>query len=192
SLSQEKIFFPIPLKFIEEKIFTDLTYESIPLGSQIISINNLEIKEFLAQISRYKSTDGYNKSGKHKWIETDYLPSYIYYALGEQEEYTVEYKQYNSKEINKIPVKSTTYSDLYKNYNNRHSKELETQNHKEYSYQFIDSVKTGLLTVKSFAMGESETKRHKKYASFLDSVFVTIKNQEVKNLIIDVRGNAGG
>src|SRR5690554_719484 len=115
SLSQEKIFFPIPLKFIEEKIFTDLTYESIPLGSEIISINNLETKEFLAQISRYKSTDGYNKSGKHKWIETDYLPSYIYYALGKQEEYTVEYKQYNSKEINKTPVKSTTYSDLYKN-----------------------------------------------------------------------------
>lgn len=192
SLSQEKIFFPIPLKFIEEKIFTDLTYESIPLGSQIISINNLEIKEFLAQISRYKSTDGYNKSGKHKWIETDYLPSYIYYALGKQEEYTVEYKQNNSKEINKTPVKSTTYSDLYKNYNNRHSKKLETQNHKEYSYQFIDSVKTALLTVKTFAMGESETKGHKKYASFLDSVFVTIKNQEVKNLIIDVRGNAGG
>lgn len=190
SLSKEKIFFPIPLKFIEEKLFTDLTYKNIPLGSEIISVNNLKTKEFLTQISRYKSTDGYNKSGKYKWIETDYLPSYIYFALGKQEEYTVEYKQYNSKEIKKTAVKSTTYSDFYKNYNNRHSKELES--HKEYSYKFIDSVKTGLLTVKSFAMGESETKGYKKYASFLDSVFVTIKNQELNNLIVDVRGNGGG
>ena len=120
------------------------------------------------------------------------MPSYIYYALGKQEEYTVEYKPYNSKKINKTPVKSTTYSDLYKNYNNRHSKELGTENHKEYAYQFIDSVKTALLTVRTFAMGESESEGHIKYASFLDSVFAVIKKQDVKNLIVDVRGNAGG
>ncbi|WP_298263414.1 S41 family peptidase [uncultured Lutibacter sp.] len=192
SLSKEKIFFPIPLKYIDGKLFTNLAYENIPLGSEIISVNNIKAKSFLGQVSKYRSTDGYNKSGKYKWVETDYLPSYIYFALGKQEEYTIEYKQYNSNEIEKIKVKSTTYSDFYENFNNRHSKKLEVQNNKEYSYKFIDSVKTGFLTVKSFAMGELETEGHKKYAAFLDSVFVTIKNQEVKNLIVDIRGNGGG
>ena len=192
SLSKQKIFFPIPLKLIEGKLITNLTHENIPLGSEIISVNKLKAQEFLTQISKYKSTDGFNKTGKHRWIETDFLPSYIYLAFGKQNKYAIAYKQDGSKKVQHTIIPSGTYSDFYNNFQNRHSKALEEQDTVAYSYKMMDSINTGLLTVKTFAMGESETEGHKKYASFLDSVFTKIKDQEVKNLIVDVRGNAGG
>lgn len=192
NLNKQKIFFPIPLKYLENKIYTNLEYKDIPTGSEITSVNNINTSQLATSIGKYVSTDGFNKTGKYTKIETDWLPFYIYLTMGKQNQFEIEYKTKNSDIPKKSTITSVSYRDFYTNYNNRHSKEFENKIDKDYSYKLLDSINTGLLEVHTFAMGGPETDGHKKYATFLDSVFSTLKNQKIENLIVDVRGNGGG
>src|SRR5690554_3825971 len=192
NLNKQKNFFPIPLKYIENKIYTNLEYRGIPVGSEITSINNINTAELATSIGKYVSTDGFNKTGKYTKIETDWLPFYIYLTMGKQNQFEIEYKTKNSDIPKKSTITSVSYSDFYTNYKNRYSKEFEDKINGNYSYTFLDSINTGLLKVHSFGMGGSGTEGHKKYATFLDSVFSALKDRKIENLIVDVRGNGGG
>lgn len=191
-LSGQKIFFPIPLKYIKGKLYTNLDYGDIPFGSEIVAINNIKSKGFSSMISKYVSTDGFNRTGKYSNIATDWLPFYIYLAMGDQDHFIIEYKEKGQATSTRSKIQSVTYNDFYDNYRKRHSKEFEERMDRDYSYVFLDSVKTGLLEVHTFGMGGPNTEGHKMYASFLDSVFTSLKGQGIKNLIVDVRGNGGG
>ncbi len=191
-LSKQKIFFPIPLKYINGELYTNLTYHNIPAGSKIQSINKLKANNFIKLISRYASTDGYNTTGKYAKIGTDWLPFYIYLALGKQDYFEIEsvYGDLHNKQKEKI--NSVTYKEFYNNYNKRYSFSFEKQISKEYSFSILDSINTGLLGIHTFGMGGPGTKGHTKYALFLDSVFTVLKDLKIKNLIVDIRGNGGG
>jgi|GEM_PF-6003802 len=60
----------------------------------------------------------------------------------------------------------------------------------KYSFKYI-TEKTGLLNINTFALGGSQSERHKKFAMFLDSVFIDLKNRNIENLIVNVRQNGG-
>ena len=65
-------------------------------------------------------------------------------------------------------------------------KENETYHYKTLNKQ------TGVLTINDFGLGDEKDPRHKRYVSFLDSVFTNVKQNNIKNLIVDVRYNGGG
>ncbi len=184
-LNRKKIFFPIPLKYIEGKLYTNGIANEAPSGSEIVSINGIKSVEFAKQISKYKSTDGFNQTAKHNFIETDWMPTFVYNAFGEQSEFLLEFKNNIS-----TTVKAVDYSTFINNFNKRFSRELEDQNNIDYKYQYIDSLETGILSIKSFDFGEKGDESYSKYQSFLDSAFNSLKS--VKNLIVDIRGNGGG
>lgn len=192
ALNKQKIFFPIPLKYIDNKLYTNLDYQNIPVGSEIISVNNIEVQKFSKLISNYVSTDGFNETGKYANIATDWLPFYIYLAIGEQSYFKIEYKIRTSRHSEQTKIASVTYKEFYANFRKRHSKYFEEQISEDYSYKLLDSINTGLLEVHTFGMGGPNTDGHKKYASFLDSVFLDLKNKKIQNLIVDIRGNGGG
>jgi hypothetical protein len=131
SLNKEKIFFPLPLKHINGKLYTNLEYYKIPAGSEIISINNIPVNLFSPLISKYASTDGFNKTGKYASIETDWLPFYIYLALGKQNYFEIKHKKGNSK-IKKSKLSSTNYKTFKENYKKRYSKEYENRKKEDY------------------------------------------------------------
>lgn len=192
NLSKQKIYFPIPLKYIDNKLYTNLAYLGIPNGSEIISVNDIPEKQFSALISKYVSTDGFNTTGKYKNIETDWLPFYIYQALDKQDTFKLKYKTNTSSNIQEITVSSITYETFYTNYNNRFSKAYENRKNEDYRYEYLDSVQAGLLEVTTFGVGGPNSDGHKKYATFLDSVFTHINERGISNLIVDIRGNGGG
>lgn len=190
-ISKQKIFFPLPLKYIDGKIYTTIKNKDIPLGSEIFEVNGIDAKQFAATVCRYASTDGKNTTGKYSYIETDWLPFYIYLAYGEQSSFTVKYKTQDNT-VKQITLKPVNYKEFKLNYNNRLSAKFESQNSQEYSYQYVDNIKTGLLTVNTFALGGPKSEGHKKYAAFLDSVFSNLKLKNIHNLIVDIRQNGGG
>lgn len=191
-LSKQKIFFPIPLKYIEGKLYTNLEYGKIAHGSEIVAVNGIQGEAFSSLISRYASTDGFNETGKYANIATDWLAFYIYLAMGEQDYFTVEYIERGSGETRKEKIESVPYAIFYKNYKERHSKDFESWMDEDYSYYFLDSINTGLLNIHTFGMGGPDSEGHKKYASFLDSVFTILKEQKIEKLIVDIRDNGGG
>src|SRR5690606_18381478 len=93
--------------------------------------------------------------------------------------------------VKTVTLKAVDYKTTISNYKKRFVPRYEKENQDEYSFKYING-KTGLLNVNTFAMGGPKSEGHKKYASFLDSVFVDLKNRNIENLIVDVRQNGGG
>lgn len=187
-ISQQKIFFPIPLKYLNGRLYSNFKNKEVPLGSEIISVNNNDAATFAKNLSKYPSTDGHNVTGKYAFLETDWLPFYIYLAYGEQNNFTIEYKKDNT--IKRITIDAVDYKTWITNYKARFIPAF-VQKKDKYSFRYIDK-QTGLLTVNTFAIGGTKKEGHKKYAAFLDSVFTDVKTRKIKNLIVDVRENGGG
>lgn len=189
-------FFPYPLKNIENKWIINYDNGTIPLGSEIISINNEKIDDIITNINKYYTTDGINKTGKRISVE----PSFgKYYRLnyGLKNQFIIEYKTRKSKEIKKEKLTSISYKDYYKNVNKRYSGIFDAANYKDwqedeiYTFKSIDK-ETGILIINDFGLGDENDSRHLRYVTFLDSVFTNIKKKNLKNLIVDVRYNGGG
>lgn len=189
-------YFPLPIKWIDGKWLVNYENNEIPLGSEIISINNIPISEIIQELYKYYTTDGKNITGKRIGIRTNFSK---YYRLnyGLQEEFQVIFKKQNSNFEEKKTLNNIGYSEYYKNFSKIHSMPLDQfyyadlKENQKYKYEQFD-FSTGILTIYTFSMGNETTKEHKNYVAFLDSIFSEIKTKNVKNLIVDVRQNGGG
>ncbi len=189
-LNKQEVYFPLPLKCIDGKLYTNHAHNEIPTGSEILSINGVGTKSFSRELAQYVSTDGFNTTGKFASIETDWLPFYIYLAYGPQESFDIRFTHRGNR--NKITIKAIDYTTFYKYYKGRHSKPYEETMCSLYDFKVLDSLQTGLLRVGTFAMGGPNSEGHKKYTIFLEETFKTLKTKKVKTLILDIRGNGGG
>ncbi len=183
-LNNERIFFPLSIRVIDDKIYSISNHKDLPFASEILSINSIKAKDFIPLISKYPSTDGLNISGKIENLSSDWLPLYIYLAIGKQNNFKINYKN-DKNQVKEINIKSVNYQEFINSYKNN----IES---KDYSFKNIDSINSGYLKVKTFALGNEETESHKRYKVFLDSIFISLKKKNTKNLIIDLRGNGGG
>lgn len=197
NLKKEKSgYFPYPIKWIEGKWRVNFENGETPLGAEIISINNIPISEIIEKLNRYYTTDGQNITGKRIGLRTHFA-KYYRFKYGQQDKFQVVFKRDQSKSVEKIDLKSVSYSEYYKNFNNRYSKPFDQiyyavlKEDQKYKYEKLNSS-TGVLTIYTFSMGNETTKEHKNYVAFLDSIFSKINNENLKNLIVDVRQNGGG
>lgn len=197
NLKKEKSgYFPFPIKWIEGKWRINFENGEIPLGAEIISINNIPILEIIEKLHKYYTTDGQNITGKKIGLRT-HFSKYYRFNYGQQENFQVVLKRNQSKSEEKIDLKSVSYSEYYKNFNNRYSRPFDQiyyahlDENQKYKYEELNSS-TGVLTIYTFSMGNETSKEHKNYVSFLDSIFSKIKHKNLKNLIVDVRQNGGG
>jgi len=194
---EEKGYFPFPIKCIEGKIIVNIENENIPLGAEIISIDNHSIKDIISNLYKYYTTDGANISGKFIGINYNFSKYYRQH-YGLKDTFEVVYKPHGAENIKKANIQSVGNEDYYKNVKKRHSKPFDDINYKnwneikKYNYQNIDS-ETSILTLNSFVIGDNATSpEHLKFVRFLDSTFASIKAQNIKNLIVDIRYNGGG
>jgi len=197
SLKDEQTgYFPYPIKLVDKNWIVNFDKGKVPLGSKIISINNVEIENIIQNLYKYYTTDGINKTGKQIGLNYSFSKYYrLYYGL--KNIFIVKYRLHNSNETKTITLKSIGNKSYFTNVKNRYSKPFDEVNYKgwkdneKYSYKLINKF-TGILTINNFGMGDEKDNRHLKYLSFLDSTFTSIRNNNIKNLIVDVRYNGGG
>lgn len=191
-----KVFFPFPVKLIDNKTIVNLKNDEIPLGSQIYSINGIEIDQIVRSFYKYYTTDGFNISGKSIGINAAFS-RYFEMEYGPKETFLVEYSL--PKQTAKLSKTITGISneERKENFKKRHSfpsDSLFYSNIKDkYSFKII-SQNTALLALHTFAIGgNAEDKEHIVYKKYLDSCFQMLSvNPEIKNLIVDIRNNGGG
>lgn len=188
-ISKQSIFFPIPLKYIDGKLYANKAFKKVPLASEIVSVNGVDANSFVRSVSKYLSTDGRNTTGKYAFLETDWLPFYIYLAYGEQSSFTIRYKVKQS--LKTTVLKSVDYKTATSHYKARYIPKSNRTSSDDYIYQLVNSH-TGLLTVNTFSLGGPKSAGHKAYASFLDSVFTDLQTKSIQSLIVDIRENGGG
>jgi len=189
-------YFPFPIKWINGKWLINFKDGNIPLGSEIVSINDVEISEIINSLEKYSTSDGINKTGKRIDIRTHFAAYYrINYGLIDS--FKVEFKTIESIKPQIITLQSVSYQEYYKNFRNLFSKPLDQfyygklNENQKYFVTYIDSVTT-MLTIRSFSIGNENSIGHKNYLAFLDSTFAKIRNDNIKNLILDIRQNGGG
>ena len=185
-------YFPYPLKWIDGKWRMNFESGEIPLGSEIVSINQEAIDQVIDNVGKYWNTDGFNRTGKRLAIRVHFARYYRWhYGLAEKHE--VEYKEPDSDRILSIELEGASSSDYYRKFNSRHSKPYEEVSlNEKYEFEKIDT-NTGVLSIHDFDIGENEdSEEHKTYVTFLDSVFQAVKEEDLAHLIVDVRLNTGG
>lgn len=189
-ISSKPVFFPVPLKYLDGKLYANFDHPEIPLGSEILAVNKQSAAAFAKRVSNYLSTDGHNTSGKYAFLETDWLPFYVYLAIGEQKRFNVRHRK--DGVVRTATVAAVDYPTTLSNFKARFVPEYEKQRKKsKYAFRYLDET-TGLLTVRTFGMGGPSSEGHRKYAAFLDSVFTELHAQRTKNIVVDIRGNGGG
>lgn len=198
AIKQEKSgYFPLPIKLVEGKIIINIENEKIPLGAEIQSINNIKINEIIGSLYKYYETDGVNISGKFIGINY-HFSKYYRYHFGLVDSFDVTYNIHNSNVVEKTNIKSVGNEEYYNKVKKRYSKPFDEPNYKDwkenekYSYKNINA-ETSILTINSFEIGGNEkSPEHLTFVRFLDSAFIAIKTQNIKNLILDIRYNGGG
>lgn len=189
-------YFPYPIKWIEGKIRINFQDGEIPLGSEIISINQKPISDILEKLNKYYTTDGFNITGKRFGIGTHFSRLYRW-QYGLTENFNIQYLEPKSTQIKSKVLNSSSYLGYYKKFRTRYSKPYDSidyerfKGNQKYKYKQINDS-TSILTIYSFAMGDENSEEHKSYCSFLDSVFIENKKKNIKNLIVDIRQNGGG
>lgn len=189
--------FPLLLKIIDTKFYTDTDDFGIPVGSEIISINTISGSELRNRFMKYTPSDGFNTTKKDRQIEREFGILH-FYEFGAEDTYRIEYKTPYNKVITKN-IKSQSFESIGKRFVNRNSYfsiHHRAANNSEYVKNtigkkepylyFIDSLNTAVLTMNSFSLDVD------KFQLELKSIFKKIKRKKVDNLIIDIRQNEGG
>ncbi|MEM6378116.1 MAG: S41 family peptidase [Bacteroidota bacterium] len=189
-------YFPYPLKWIDGKWVVNFADGSIPLGAEVISINQVPIEEIMRDLGQYYTTDGINTTGKRIGIRTHFA-RYYRWQYGRQDKFEVAYRALDSDQIESDVIESVSSSSYYRSFNSRHSKPYDqiyySDPAEDEKYQFEQfNTSTAILTINTFDMGNATTETHRRYCSFLDSVFSQIQTNGTENLIVDVRQNGGG
>lgn len=189
-------YFPYPIKWIEGKWRINFEEAELPLGAEVIAINGEPMEEVVKNLYKYYTTDGYNITGKRIGLRR-HFSRYFRWHYGRQKEFDVAFKAIDSDALETRILNSVSYSDYYQNFRTRHSLPydevyyIDYNEDQKYEYEQIDDS-TGILTVRSFSMGDETAEEHKTYVAFLDSIFSKIKTENLQNLVVDIRLNGGG
>lgn len=181
-------YLPIDILLVNDKMYLRKNYSEnaqLKPGAQILSINGKPSREIIHQMLRHESSDGYNTTAQHLFIEGNF---YEFYTLlfGD----TKDFKATHNYEITFVDEWGDTHVSKLKGLDYTQSVALRsfsesTPNQASYfNYKIIDSLSTAILSVKTFESGKCK--------SFFRKSFRAIKKNKVQNLIIDLRGNDGG
>ena len=189
--------FPLLLKIIDERLYTDTDDFGIPVGSEIMSINNMASQSILKKLLIYAPSDGFNLTKKYRQIEKEFGILH-FYEYGSKKSYSVKYTtidgEVKTKEIapksfesigNRYPYRNSHFASYHQDINRVTYFKNRIAEKWPFVY-YIDSINTAVLTVNSFGLDPMEFK------SKLIVLFKEIRKKKADNLIIDIRQNIGG
>lgn len=179
NLSESKFpfrrLFPFETKFINDKLFVikNLTIlNSIPIGSEIIEINNKSINQVINEWSKLVSYE--NLAYRNRQIT---MPVNIS-IWNDFNSFKIKYIDYKSKTIKTKRVSGSVCSNIYHFLKSKHEKPQEL---------FYKELTPDIGYIGFFSCMDLEN-----YENFYKSTFNELKNKGIKHLIIDIRDNGGG
>ncbi len=180
--------FPVQLSIQDGRLYCIRHYAENGLapGDELLLINGASASELLQLMFDHFpiANDGYATTGKIRMIERNF---HTFYAIlkGQPETFTIQYRS-NGKLLTK-EIDGKTEEEIEKFAGADTSSEDEAY----MQLEFVDSLSTALLTVRSFGNGPINGKKTK-FRSVLEESMVKVEEKGVQNLILDLRGNSGG
>jgi Peptidase family S41 len=177
-LSRGSILFrktpPHRFRVLDQKLYVSKNYYlrgNIPIGSEIISINNQSAAECLEDVGRLLSFETIHNRNAN--LE---LPAF-WGLWNEFGDYEITFKTPSDEVVN-----STSASGLFANL--AYLWDFTRFGYENYSFSVLEG-NVGLMNIQAFNGQES-------FEDFLAKTFKTIQQENIKHLIIDIRQNSGG
>lgn len=178
-LTKELKRFPVFVKVLSDKsiICTSCIDSIIKGGDKILSINGISSEKIIDSMLPYVS--GEREHFKLSRIDGAFngLRQMLYPA----DSFEVEYLPTGSDKPKKVNLPGTQWDDLIK----RVPKSRRAKNTKDYSFEIDTTNNVAIMDFRSFV-------NPSKMEVFADSMFRTLKDNRINNLIIDIRNNGGG
>ncbi len=188
--------FPIAIKFLEDTAVVSANINKrdtvLRPGVIINRINNIPITVIRDSLMQYISADGYNTTHKRQVLSNGFaFGSYLKNNFDNVKSISINYSDYNNINQNTaIPLYKAVKDSAIKKQmaatpgpNRRERRKLNLKNDRALR---IDTLKsTAILQINTFTAG-------KRLKHFIRRSFHTIKQQQLKNLIVDIRNNGGG
>lgn len=150
---------------------------AIPQDAEVISINQLSSKKMIETMMDYAS-------GERDFFRIERI-NYDFPALFEMlyaaDRYEVTYRLKGSKNTLKTTLLPATWGEL----KSRVPKEEQETSSSDYSFKILEKENTAIMDFRNF----NDPNRMKVFA---DSMFTSLREKGIKNLIIDLRNNGGG
>lgn len=190
-LKQNGAYLPFVLKIFDRKVYIINDFENYKTkGLMISKINGENIDSILNKFLSIEPADGFNITSKYHWIEGAFSRYYARY-FDSTKSFNLELinPKTNEKLVYEIPAYS--FKD-YRKFTKNIAEIIPNYEYKEASTFTIEkNISTAIVTVNSFSLDSYKDKR-KGFQDFLEKTFKTISEQNIKNLIIDIRKNEGG
>ncbi|MBF9255518.1 hypothetical protein I2I11_19625 [Pontibacter sp. 172403-2] len=197
SQSIEGKYFPFDITYANGKgyIFNNNSDDpAIPVGSEVIKINNEPLNSITKQLFKYMIVDNNTETFKYRTLSNSFATYYNGF-YGQPEWFTVELKHNGKKKTAKVKALPLNQIEQNRVRNISNNKKISSPfippSPNPLSLHFLPESSTAVLQIKIFSDGYI---RHhgQDFASYIDSTFLEIKQRNIKNLIIDIRGNIGG
>ena len=186
-LIEQNIFMPFQLRFIYGKAYVlkDFHGNAIAPGSEILSINNRPISEIVSEIFKMQNSDGAITTAKYKKLDEKFHELYSLF-IEQSQSFTIQYISDKTNKPKKITVNGINNDDWWSKANANYSTAK-----KLLDLKVIENQAIALLDIRKFVSQEIN-EVHGSFQQYMDSVFTVIKEQNIQNLVMDLRGNGGG
>ncbi|MFT3743523.1 MAG: S41 family peptidase [Pyrinomonadaceae bacterium] len=193
-----KTYFPFYFRIVDGKIIITENASPNPLaiGSQITKINGVPVKKIVDELLTVTKGDG-NSTLEHRINSLEltrfeaerYALFDMYFPLFfpiKDEKFSIEAIDFATKKKSTFQVPAVTKSERKQEMAKRYGK---TPTYDDgWKFEIRDNS-TGYLKVENFITWRLKTI---KFKEFLANAFAELRAKNLKNLIIDVRGNGGG
>lgn len=195
SLHKSSRYLPFALQFLGKRLYiinNCSSNKTIPNGSEILSINGKPAEEITGNLKQYIFANGNNETYRYAQLGEYYQFHYLYQMLyGNPSSYTIEIFPFNQKKRKTVKVDAVLPQTIAEEYKKQNGKGINDWG-KLIEYRLLDAKqKTGYLKLETFSSYRIR-QGGEKIDSVIASKFLQIKNEGIKNLIVDIRNNEGG
>ncbi len=181
-------FLPLDLVIFDNRLYISKNYStdlSLIKGVEIIEIEGISSEKLIKNLSKYvyQNADGVIEDADQYYIQRN-LRRLLHIYLGEQDRILLKVKKANQIEAINLPTKSL--NEIREVEDERYPVKIA-----DYRNMFVKKVDdfTSILRIRSFEGNDYENGN---FQQEVLSIFKEIHQNQSKNLIIDLRNNAGG
>jgi hypothetical protein len=170
--------FPFEITYFSDHVYIDQNYslnQELIKGTELIAINRIPVTRIIEDFTPYLVVRPNGYIGK---TLTYHWPKLLWLEHGFSDNFTISYILPNSDKIETITIEGVKKELMTNNSTPRYSKDFE--------YRIEQDRSLAVMTINTFEF------QFDQYDSLLKSAFRDIKQNEINNLIIDVRANHGG
>jgi hypothetical protein len=182
--------FPLRLTFLGEKAYVTGFYDAgsrIPPGSNLITINGQTVPVVLRALGSMLSSDGRREPYKLAVLARQF-DRHAALEFGFPDTWVVTYALPSGTGAHKAELRAVDAKTIqtFRDGQNRPP----SSGDPNLSFEALEPSGTAVLTIRSFDYYDDPS--ISRFQGFVDNVFARVRSMNLRNLVLDLRGNSGG